>query len=110
MAPGHVSERIAALNFAAEDGLHFDAYAWYVVDIDWLTSGAIGYLPLWTPVARERHADRPMVPGKPTKALSGRPQTRSPVARTTARVTAIGVLPVPLVARLVTNSVPDASH
>lgn len=56
MAPSDVSKRIAAFNFATEDGLHFDAYAWYFVDIDWLASGAVGYLPLWPPVVRERHA------------------------------------------------------
>ena len=57
MAASDVSKRIAAFNFAAEDGLHFDAYAWYFVDIDWLASSAVGYLPLWTPVVREGHAD-----------------------------------------------------
>lgn len=57
MATRDVPKRIAALNCAAEDGLHFDAYAWYFVDIDWLASGAVGYLPLWVPVVRERYAD-----------------------------------------------------
>lgn len=52
-----MSKWIAALNFAAEDGLHFDAYAWYFVDIDRLAGGAVGYLPLWTLVVRERYAD-----------------------------------------------------
>jgi hypothetical protein len=68
VTPNDVSERIPALNFAAEDGLHFDAYVWYFVDVDWLTSGAVGYLPHWAPVVRERYAERPMVAGKPTKA------------------------------------------
>lgn len=57
MAPSDVSKRIAALNFAAEDRLHLDAYAWYFMDIDWFASGAVGYLPLWMPVVRERYAD-----------------------------------------------------
>ena len=57
MAPSDVSKRVAALNFAAENRLHLDAYARYFVDIDWLASGAVGYLPRWTPVIRERYAD-----------------------------------------------------
>jgi hypothetical protein len=57
MAPSDVSKRISAFNFAPEDGLHFDAHAGYFVDIDWLTGGSIGYLPLWTPVVRERYAE-----------------------------------------------------
>jgi len=68
MAPSDVSKRIPALNFATEDGLHINAYVGYFVNIDWLTGGSVGYLPLWTPVVRERHAERPMISGKAAKA------------------------------------------
>lgn len=57
MASGDVSKRIATLNFASEDRLNFDAYAWYLVDVDRLVSVAVGYLPLGMSVVRERNAD-----------------------------------------------------
>jgi hypothetical protein len=41
---------------------------------------------------------------------SGHARTRSTIARTSAGITVIGVLPVPLVARLSLNSVPSSSH